>query len=242
MSIHPSYNPRNNAFDFALFRIEDVPNAVPVPLNRDALNPFDGEVLTAIGMGALDDITGRYPEVLQEVQVQAVSQAECSRVYGGWISSDMVCAGGHGYVQARRNGDWTTPAHILLLQPKRGRLVSHVRPIVGPLCRVWAHVVLLTVAEETVVVRSLMRRGHKSAWCPLAGNASRATDSRASTPECLKPLTGSRWRLVRWTQLSVGVKPRRTFLPPCPSRKRPLPPLAPCRVPFQRPPASHLQP
>ena len=55
-------------------------------------DPADGQTCWTTGWGTLS-AGGQQPDELQEVDVPAVSQNECNRVYNGEVDSTMICAG-----------------------------------------------------------------------------------------------------------------------------------------------------
>lgn len=105
---HPSFNPNTFANDFMLLKLPAAPamsSIVPVVLNRDPLVPGEGEELTVIGLGALNEPTTgdgsslSFPNVLQEAKVNYVNDTTCKDLYaetGLFIanSEPSFCAAG----------------------------------------------------------------------------------------------------------------------------------------------------
>jgi Trypsin len=97
VQVHPQYDETSIQYDFILFKIQPVTlsNLKPISLNLDADNPKAGQALTVIGMGVSDD--GKTSNVLEGVQLTAVSQEQCQQEWstsGGRDidAASMVCA------------------------------------------------------------------------------------------------------------------------------------------------------
>lgn len=103
---HPAYDDRAHDNDLALIKLNQ-----PVTLNSRvgigalATSPTDdslwlaGTLSTVTGWGALSEI-GASADVLQEVQVPIVSNADCNAVYWDGITENMICA---GYVEGGKD-------------------------------------------------------------------------------------------------------------------------------------------
>lgn len=94
--IHPQYNLDTWEFDIMLLKLsEPVPAGTPfVTLNSNAQEPSLGDTVTVVGLGRLKEKNGDVADVLQEVDVQGISQDLCSQMYPGWIKEQsMLCAG-----------------------------------------------------------------------------------------------------------------------------------------------------
>jgi secreted trypsin-like serine protease len=100
--VHPSFgSPTSLAHDAALLRLSSpVTGITPIDLAVAADDAYEvaGTVLTVIGWGTTR-AKGQpsYPDDLQEVDVPAVGDGRCSRVYGtSFHRATMLCAGGPG--------------------------------------------------------------------------------------------------------------------------------------------------
>jgi secreted trypsin-like serine protease len=100
--VHPSWgSPTSMAHDAALLRLSSpVTGITPIDLAVAADDTFEvgGTVLTVIGWGSTT-AKGQpsYPDDLHEVDVPAVSDARCGRVYGAsFHRASMLCAGASG--------------------------------------------------------------------------------------------------------------------------------------------------
>lgn len=100
--VHPKYNDNTLSHDFALVYVEDAfkitecvaPACLP---EQDIVD--DGECFTS-GWGTLRS-GGSQPDILQQTDVQFISQEKCQNAYGdeAQIDDSMLCA------QGRRNGE-----------------------------------------------------------------------------------------------------------------------------------------
>ena len=97
---HPGYSSRTLDNDFILFKLE-TPVKDPyllrsiVDLNLDGdVDLEDGDSLTAIGLGFLDDDAGqtRLPGTLQEVEVSYLESWRCRGAGWPFLRSSMMCA------------------------------------------------------------------------------------------------------------------------------------------------------
>lgn len=95
---HPMYNPSKiQAYDFMVIKLKDaVDNVTPVPLNARRNYPADGQQLTVMGFGLMDEDDGRsdMPTDLQFVNVNMID--DCAPAYYGRtrINDEIVfCAG-----------------------------------------------------------------------------------------------------------------------------------------------------
>lgn len=95
ITIHPNYDRRLLTNDLALIELESATAAAPVGLasaaNAGLWEP--GTIATVMGWGFTES-TPSYPEVLYEVDVPIVSDAECDNTINGNIDDAvMICAG-----------------------------------------------------------------------------------------------------------------------------------------------------
>ena len=97
---HPGYNYRTLDNDFIIFKLE-TPVKDPyllrsiVDLNLDGdVDLEDGDLLTAIGLGFLDDDAGqtRLPGTLQEVELNYLESWRCRGAGWPFLRSSMMCA------------------------------------------------------------------------------------------------------------------------------------------------------
>jgi len=104
--IHPDYSGSTFANDFMVMKLnEPVIGLEPVKINGDPEFPAAEATLTAIGFGTIRE-GGWGPRLLQEVDVQYVSQEQCNEEYSGDIIEDvMLCAGVQGGGRDSCQGD-----------------------------------------------------------------------------------------------------------------------------------------
>jgi len=91
---NPKFKGSQAGYDIMLFKIETVTKAhlQPVKLNSNSASPSTGNMLTTIGMGALNSQGDRFDPNLRWVEVQNRSRRMCRRYYG----PDTLCAGSPG--------------------------------------------------------------------------------------------------------------------------------------------------
>lgn len=109
---HRQYDEETQDNDIALLHLNTPSDARPVTLGSEAQA---GDSVTVIGWGTLEE-GGDVSSTLQEVEVEVVSQAECSQVYT--LTENMLCAGvpeggrdscqgdSGGPLMALQEGDW----------------------------------------------------------------------------------------------------------------------------------------
>ncbi len=95
--VHPEYNPATSENDIALVRLSEPANVTPIDL---ALPPVmndlsEGDLLRVVGWGNMSASGSLFPNILQQVDVPFVSNADCnaSNAYDGLITDTMLCAG-----------------------------------------------------------------------------------------------------------------------------------------------------
>ncbi|XP_039768118.1 kallikrein-14 [Ornithorhynchus anatinus] len=92
---HPSYNPRTQDSDLMLLRLDRpvqlTPAVQPLGLSPDCAAP--GTPCRVSGWGTISSPLVRYPDILQCVNIQIVSDKACQGAYPGGITPSMVCAG-----------------------------------------------------------------------------------------------------------------------------------------------------
>ena len=90
--VHPNFDSVSLDNDIMLVQLTERSTLPTVSWNDNAGEPTTNEVLTAIGMGKISS-NGPRAEMLLEVDVAVVSNADCSQIYTG-ITDNMFCAGG----------------------------------------------------------------------------------------------------------------------------------------------------
>lgn len=90
---HPNYNARTSNNDIALLRLSQPSQAQTVSLDIPELNT--GDYATVVGWGrTIDGDADSTSDVLMEVSVPLVSEAQCKQAYGNSsITDNMICAG-----------------------------------------------------------------------------------------------------------------------------------------------------
>ncbi|XP_054444535.1 kallikrein-14 [Pteronotus mesoamericanus] len=92
---HPQYNPRTHDNDLMLLRLSRparLGRAVrPIPVAQSCASA--GTSCLVSGWGTTTSPITRYPNTLQCVNIDIVSDQRCKRVYPGAITEGMVCAG-----------------------------------------------------------------------------------------------------------------------------------------------------
>ncbi len=94
--IHPEYNVDSWNYDVMLLKLsEPATNIEKVKLNSDPLVPALSSTVTPLGLGRTAEVNGKFPTVLQEVNVRVIDSNTCNSppMYTGWIQDSMVCAG-----------------------------------------------------------------------------------------------------------------------------------------------------
>lgn len=95
--IHPQRGKGSNGDDndIALMKLKSPVTGSPVLAAThnvmDGVQP--GTLLTVMGWGNLRTTGEKFPDILNEVQVPMVSNAQCNQNYGGDITGNMICAG-----------------------------------------------------------------------------------------------------------------------------------------------------
>jgi trypsin len=134
MIVHPDYQAINEYdHDFMLIQLDGSSTLTPIRLNTKANEPASGDPLQVMGWGLTStSFDANIANVLQEVQVQAMSNAECeaaSEFYQGQVTDDMLCAleSNKGSCQ----GDSGGPLVVLGANAQADRLVGVVSFGVG---------------------------------------------------------------------------------------------------------------
>lgn len=101
VTIHPAYNKDTNDSDIALVRLSQASTQTPVELAKPfGLTETPGNLATAIGWGGINPVLiGEQPapedfqNLLREVELPLISNADCNQALGGGITNNMLCAG-----------------------------------------------------------------------------------------------------------------------------------------------------
>ncbi|KAM9225929.1 kallikrein-14 isoform 1-T2 [Dugong dugon] len=92
---HPQYNSRTSNNDLMMLRLEQpavLGRAVkPIAVAQSCASP--GTLCSVSGWGSTSSPNARYPDSLQCVNVNIVSDQACQQAYPGAITPGMVCAG-----------------------------------------------------------------------------------------------------------------------------------------------------
>jgi len=89
--IHPKYDDDTLDYDFMLLRIDNSSKFKPVKLGSNYTSAKTE--LVTMGYGLLLDEGEYVPLVLQETEVDALSNSECAQMYSEPIPDNMICAG-----------------------------------------------------------------------------------------------------------------------------------------------------
>jgi len=114
---HPDYNSASLANDYSILTLASPvtfsSTMRPVCLPENTSNQYEGVTATVTGWGRLSS-GGSTPSTLQEVNVNVISNAQCSNSYSG-ITSVNICAAAPGKDSCQ--GDSGGP----LIAPENGR-------------------------------------------------------------------------------------------------------------------------
>lgn len=95
--VHPQYidGPGGSPFDIQLLKLTQSSNFQIINLNNETSVPFVGQALKTAGWGLLDGHDEAISDILQALNMTAISNAQCDRgVFDGFITPDMLCADG----------------------------------------------------------------------------------------------------------------------------------------------------
>jgi len=92
--VHPNYNDRTLSNDYMLLKLEETSQYPPVSIDDGSQLLPAGTDVTVMGWGNTRDsfFNGRPSDILLEVEVDIVSNAECNSDYGGDVFENMICA------------------------------------------------------------------------------------------------------------------------------------------------------
>jgi trypsin len=115
--IHPQYNDNTIENDIALLKLATKTNLTPlkIPQQGDESLLNAGRKCTVIGWGYLDNDNTQLPDILQEVEVEVISNTLCnsSTWYDGEILNGMFCAGYAGGQKDACGGDSGGPLFVM---------------------------------------------------------------------------------------------------------------------------------
>lgn len=97
--IHPLYGSMGYSYDAMLMKLDSPSDAQYIMLNLDANVPVADQELWVLGFGdtAASDMEQVLPTVLNEVDVQYITQSDCATAYGdNLVQDDMMCAASNG--------------------------------------------------------------------------------------------------------------------------------------------------
>jgi len=108
--IHPDYDSDTFAYDFNLLLLDEAVNLedhtdIVLTLNEDDLVPTDGQEVTVLGLGLLEE-DGETPDKVRYVEVEKTADEYCNDAYGGDIEDSVqFCAGVEGGGKDACQGD-----------------------------------------------------------------------------------------------------------------------------------------
>ncbi|CAJ1934769.1 unnamed protein product [Cylindrotheca closterium] len=108
--IHPDYNSDTYNHDFNLLLLDEAVTLsdstdIVLELNEDDLVPTDGQEVTVLGLGLLEE-SGDTPEKVRYVEVEKTADEFCNDAYGGDIEDSIqFCAGVDGGGKDACQGD-----------------------------------------------------------------------------------------------------------------------------------------
>jgi trypsin len=94
IDIHPNWNPGTFNNDVAVWIVSTNANNIPLAALAST-DPAVGTNLLATGWGDTTDneFTQSFPVALRQVTLPLVSRSTCNQVYGGDVTTKMICAG-----------------------------------------------------------------------------------------------------------------------------------------------------
>jgi secreted trypsin-like serine protease len=97
---HPNYNTNTLNNDIALLRLQtnSTKSTISLPTQGDETRIAAGTTLTVMGWGITNNQTQAFADILQKVNVNAISRTVCNgvNVYDGEITQNMFCASANG--------------------------------------------------------------------------------------------------------------------------------------------------
>lgn len=98
--VHPNYNDNTLDNDIALLRLQSnsTKQTILLPEQNDESKIASGTQLTVMGWGVTNNATQEFADILQKVNVNAISNTLCNSAnfYNGEITSNMFCAAAAG--------------------------------------------------------------------------------------------------------------------------------------------------
>jgi trypsin len=88
---HPQYSGQTLDNDFVIIKLSGLSSNPVVRLNDDPTQPSDNSQLDVMGWGVFGSGSNSSPDKLHEVDVVAMTNAECNGQYSG-ITNNMLCA------------------------------------------------------------------------------------------------------------------------------------------------------
>ncbi|OWZ07122.1 Serine protease [Phytophthora megakarya] len=176
---HPMYNKTAHLYDVGLLKLEKEVTTDTIDLcAADGSDNKVGTVATARGWGLTEN--GSESHVMEEVNVQIISNAECNKEYSDRITEGMLCAG-DGNGKDTCNGDSGGP---LIANDVLVGIVSW-----GGKCGVKAGV-YTRVSYVLDYIKDVVSGGTGSSFASTAGSTNDDTSSGStSIPSTVKPAT-----------------------------------------------------
>jgi len=108
---HPSYNPSTINNDYMMLKLSGNSQYTPIALDDGTLSPSftGGEDLQLIGWGRTSG-GGPISAILQEVELDYLTNAQCAQTWGNFITDKMLCVNRSG--KSACNGDSGGPLFV----------------------------------------------------------------------------------------------------------------------------------
>merc|ERR1712226_44311 len=108
---HPSYNPSTINNDYMMLKLSGNSQYTPIALDDGTLSPSftGGEDLQLIGWGRTSG-GGPISTILQEVELDYLTNAQCAQTWGNFITDKMLCVNRSG--KSTCNGDSGGPLFV----------------------------------------------------------------------------------------------------------------------------------
>ena len=91
---HPAYNPHTDDYDIALLELASETASYPTIPRMTGDATLEGELAIVLGWGKTSATAIEYPNILQQVTLPIVTNAECDLAYvNDQITENMLCAG-----------------------------------------------------------------------------------------------------------------------------------------------------
>lgn len=92
---HPNYNSANFNNDYMMIKLSTSSSFAPASLDDGSQDLSDGVDVTVMGWGTTKE-GGSTSDVLFEVELDMVTNNDCSAAYGGDVTNNMICAARDG--------------------------------------------------------------------------------------------------------------------------------------------------